>query len=537
MAGEHSSNATKEPMSMEEGGSHNTDNRAKGFILRILAWLKDGENLQIVMTVAGVLLGILIGFASRTAEPSAGTISMISFPGEILMRMLKMLILPLLVSSLISGLSQLDAKSSGRMGSYALVYYFSTTIFAAIVGIICVLSIHPGDPTIKENLGTGKQETTLSTLDSFLDLIRNIFPENILQACFQYMETKYVPKESDIQPPSKHDNLTTVATTIATTLLPNETVKPEMTKVLYYKDGMNVMGIIAFCVVFGMMVSQLGAKAKVMVDFFVALNEIVMRLVRIIMWYAPFGIMFLIAGKIMSVDNLTKTAQALGLYMITVILGLIIHAVGTLSIILFVITRRNPLKFFIGIFQAWITALATSSSAATLPITFRCLEENLGVDQRVTRFVLPVGATVNMDGTALYEAVGAIFIAQMNGIYLNVGQVIAVSLLATCASIGAASVPSAGLITMILVLTAVGLPANDISLIVAVDWFLDRIRTSVNVVGDSYGAAIVHHLSRHDLAKQDEERAERERLEAVEAQENEENMKGQLDYMGTKTKL
>jgi solute carrier family 1 (high affinity glutamate transporter) protein 2 len=138
--------------------------------------------------------------------------------------------------------------------------------------------------------------------------------------------------------------------------------------------------------------------------------------------------------------------------------------------------------------QAFVTALGTASSAATLPVTFRCLEENNGIDKRVTRFVLPVGATVNMDGTALYEAVAAIFIAQVNGIEFDFSKVVVVSLTATAASIGAASVPGAGLVTMILVLTAVGLPVNDISLVIAVDWFLDRIRTSINVLGDAFGA-------------------------------------------------
>lgn len=182
--------------------------------------------------------------------------------------------------------------------------------------------------------------------------------------------------------------------------------------------------------------------------------------------------MCLIAGKIMEIGDLATTASQLGLYMLTVIVGLFIHACGTLSLIFFITTRQNPFKFFRGFLQAWVMALGTASSAATLPITFRCLEENNGIDKRVTRFVLPIGATVNMDGTALYEAVAAIFIAQMNKVSLNAGEVITVSLTATLASIGAASVPSAGLVTMLLVLTAVGLPTKDISLIVAVDWLL-----------------------------------------------------------------
>jgi len=144
-------------------------------------------------------------------------------------------------------------------------------------------------------------------------------------------------------------------------------------------------------------------------------------------------------------------------------------------------------------------ALGTGSSSATLPVTFRCLEGTLGIDPRVTRFVLPIGATVNMDGTALYEAVACIFIAQINNISLTIGQLLTVSITATLAAIGAASVPSAGLVTMVLVLTSVGLPVNDITLILAVDWMLDRIRTSVNVMGDAFGAGVVAHLCREQL--------------------------------------
>lgn len=228
-----------------------------------------------------------------------------------------------------------------------------------------------------------------------------------------------------------------------------------------------------------------------------------MQLVQMIMWYSPFGIMMLIIGKILEIADLAEVARQLGLYMVVVILGLTIHALFVLPGLYFAITRKNPFRFMQGMLQAWITALGTASSAATLPVTFRCLEEKLKVDKRVTRFVLPVGATINMDGTALYEAVAAIFIAQMNGIELDFGKIITVSLTATLASIGAASVPSAGLVRMLLVLTAVNLPTSDISLIVAVDWLLDRIRTSINVMGDAFGAGIVHHLSKAQLEESD----------------------------------
>ncbi|XP_037603891.1 excitatory amino acid transporter 2a isoform X2 [Sebastes umbrosus] len=445
------------------------------------------KNMVLTLTILGVFLGSISGMLLRHISPlPPDVVLIISFPGEILMRMLKMLILPLVVSSLVTGLAGLDAKSSGRLGTRAMVYYMSTTVIAAVLGVILVLVIHPGNPKLKANLGQGKKNDDVSSMDALFDLIRNLVPENLVQACFQQIQTV----STKVQLPTNR-----------TKAPPQFTVK----RSLQFKGGMNVLGLIGFFVAFGVIMGKMGEKAKLMLEFFNVLNEIVMRLVGAIMWYSPFGICCLICGKIISIADLEVVARQLGMYMVTVIVGLIIHGGIFLPLIYFVIVKENPYKFFMGIFQAWVTALGTASSAGTLPVTFRCLEENLGIDKRVTRFVLPVGATINMDGTALYEAVAAIFIAQMNGINLDWGQIVTVSMTATLASVGAASIPSAGLVTMLLILTAVGLPTQDISLLVAVDWLLDRFRTSVNVVGDSYGAGIVYHLSKHELDSFDQQ--------------------------------
>uniref|UniRef100_A0A915ATV9 Amino acid transporter n=2 Tax=Parascaris univalens TaxID=6257 RepID=A0A915ATV9_PARUN len=465
----------------------------KSFFFFRMTWLR--KNLLLVCTVASVLLGALLGFVIRPLNLEPQTIMLLSFPGEILMHMLKMMILPLIISSLISGLAQLDAKQSGRMGSLAILYYIVTTIIAVVTGIFLVLTIHPGDPTIKQDLGEGTEGKTVSTIDTFLDLIRNMFPENVVQATFQQVQTKYVAVKPKILKKNTSEILLAIANGSMSVMRPS----------VEYTPGMNVLGIIVFCIAFGIVVSQLGEQGRLMVDFFVIMDQVIMRLVMMIMWYSPVGIMCLIMGKILEIHDLADTARMLAMYMVTVLLGLAIHSLISLPLLFFVCTKKNPYVFMRGLLQAWITALGTASSSATLPMTFRCLEENLGVDRRVTRFVLPVGATINMDGTALYEAVAAIFIAQMNGVNLSFGQVVTVSLTATLASIGAASVPSAGLVTMLLVLTAVGLPVKDVSLIVAVDWLLDRIRTSINVIGDAFGAGIVHHYSQEKLALLDAE--------------------------------
>ncbi|XP_040265418.1 excitatory amino acid transporter 2 [Bufo bufo] len=480
-------------------------------------------NLLLSLTVFGVIMGAVCGGLLRMASPIHPDIIMvIAFPGDILMRMLKMLILPLIISSLITGLAGLDAKSSGRLGTRAMVYYMSTTIIAAVLGVILVLAIHPGDPKLKKQLGKGQENDEVSSLDAFLDLIRNLFPDNLVQACFQQIQT--VSKKVVVEDPTEEPaNVTDSFFSLMNDTVPKTT--EEIKKKLEYKDGMNVLGVIGFFIAFGIAMGKMGEQARLMVEFFNILNEIVMKLVTMIMWYSPLGIACLICGKIIAIKDLELVARQLGMYMITVIVGLIIHGAIFLPSLYFVITRKSPFPFLAGIFQAWITALGTASSAGTLPVTFRCLEENLGIDKRVTRFVLPVGATINMDGTALYEAVAAIFIAQMNGVVLDGGQIVTVSLTATLASVGAASIPSAGLVTMLLILTAVGLPTQDISLLVAVDWLLDRMRTSVNVVGDSFGAGIVYHLSKAELESLDKQHAQQQELEMTKTQSIYDDMK------------
>uniref|UniRef100_A0A5F8HIP9 Amino acid transporter n=1 Tax=Monodelphis domestica TaxID=13616 RepID=A0A5F8HIP9_MONDO len=478
---------------MHESHLSSEEPKRRNLCLRI--WDNLGKNLLLSLTVFGVILGAVCGGLLRLASPiHPDVVMLIAFPGDILMRMLKMLILPLIISSLITGLSGLDAKASGRLGTRAMVYYMSTTIIAAVLGVILVLAIHPGNPKLKKQLGPGKKNDEVSSLDAFLDLIRNLFPENLVQACFQQIQT--VTKKVIASPkPSEEVNATS---SIISLLNDTKMEAPEETQLiikkgLEFKDGMNVLGLIGFFIAFGIAMGKMGEQAKLMVEFFNILNEIVMKLVTMIMWYSPLGIACLICGKIIAIKDLEVVARQLGMYMVTVI--------------------------------AWITALGTASSAGTLPVTFRCLEENLGIDKRVTRFVLPVGATINMDGTALYEAVAAIFIAQMNGVVLDGGQIVTVSLTATLASVGAASIPSAGLVTMLLILTAVGLPTQDISLLVAVDWLLDRMRTSVNVVGDSFGAGIVYHLSKAELDSIDSQHRGHEDIEMTKTQSIYDDMK------------
>uniref|UniRef100_A0A3Q3G8Y1 Amino acid transporter n=1 Tax=Labrus bergylta TaxID=56723 RepID=A0A3Q3G8Y1_9LABR len=466
----------------------------------VQAFLK--KNAFVLFTVGAVIVGIVLGFALRPYKMTFREVKYFSFPGELLMRMLQMLVLPLLISSLITGNthSSLDSKASGKMGMRAVIYYMTTTFIAVFIGILVVLVIHPGKGSKEE---FGKQQTIeqVSPADAFLDLIRNMFPPNLVQACTQQFKTKYGKRVVHV---TVTVNDTFFNSTNGTQEV-MEITREERIPVPGQVNGVNALGLVVFSMCFGLIIGNMKEQGQLLRDFFDSLNEAIMRLVAIIMWYAPIGILFLIAGKIVEMDDLTQMGGQLGMYTITVIIGLSIHAFVILPTLYFAITRQNPFVFIAGLLQALVTALGTSSSSATLPVTFKCLEENNKIDKRITRFILPVGATINMDGTALYEALAAIFIAQVNNMEMNFGQIITISITATAASIGAAGIPQAGLVTMVIVLTSVGLPTDDITLIIAVDWFLDRLRTTTNVLGDSIGAGIVEFLSRHELRSKDVE--------------------------------
>ncbi|XP_044150565.1 excitatory amino acid transporter 1 [Bufo gargarizans] len=462
------------------------------------------KNGFVLFTVIAVIVGIILGFSVRSYKMSFREIKYFSFPGELLMRMLQMLVLPLIVSSLVTGMAALDSKASGKMGLRAVVYYMTTTIIAVIIGIIIVVIIHPGKGT-KENMHREGKIEQVTAADAFMDLIRNMFPPNMVEACFKQFKTNYQKKLFKIYAPKNESVLTEVMNNVSDAMASLATFREEVVPVPGSVNGVNALGLVVFSMCFGLVIGNMKEQGKPLKDFFDCLNEAIMRLVTVIMWYAPLGILFLIAGKIAEMEDMGVVGGQLGMYTITVIIGLLIHAIIVLPLLYFLVTRKNPWVFIGGLIQALVTALGTSSSSATLPVTFRCLEENNKVDKRVTRFVLPVGATINMDGTALYEALAAIFIAQVNNYDLNFGQILTISITATAASIGAAGIPQAGLVTMVIVLTSVGLPTEDITLIIAVDWFLDRLRTTTNVLGDSLGAGIVEHLSRHELKQADTE--------------------------------
>jgi len=392
-----------------------------------------GENKLVIAIFIGGLAGIICGWLFGPKMLA------IAWIGDLFLDALKMMIIPLIVGAVISGVTSLgDIRKLGKVGGITLLYYASTTACAVLIGLIMVNVIQPGDGI---NYQTETISESISNRDNInlTELVRSLISPNIISAASN------------------------------TQLLP----------------------IIVFCLLFGAALTTLGKNKTTIINFFDALNEAMMKLVIWIMVFAPLGVFCLVAGQFGKVGGgsvIKNELIAVGSYFFTVILGLTCHFL--LLFIILIIFSKQGREYLFKLLRALLTAFGTASSSATLPLTMKCALE-AGIDKRSVKFVLPIGATINMDGTALYESVAVMFIAQTYGISMGMEQQVIIFITATLAAIGAAGIPQAGLVTMLIVLNAVNLPAEGIGLILAVDWLLDRFRTTVNVWGDSVGAAIV----------------------------------------------
>ncbi|KAJ8921827.1 hypothetical protein NQ315_008459 [Exocentrus adspersus] len=431
-------------------------------------WACFKSNLLVILTLCGVFLGIILGVSLRGNDWTPKQQEYVGYVGDVFLQMLKSLIVPLIVSSLVSAIANLDLSLSGKIARRAVCYYLTTTPMAVVLGMILVVTIKPGKGNVGDwDTDPNGTKSNANTADTLLDLVKNLFPPNLIEACiFQHR-----------------------------TVSLNDTTKSE-TEII---QTTNILGLVAASVGIGIALAQLGEETKTLANFFHSLMAVMMKVTTWVIWLSPVGVMFLVAYQILQMKDMGLVLESLGKYFGTVCLGLFIHGFVVLPTIYYILTRKNPVTFIMGLAQAIATAFGTASSSATLPVTIRCLEDNLGVDTRVARFCLPIGSTINMDGTGLYEAVAAIFIAQVRNVDLGIGKLIAISITATAASIGAAGIPQAGLVTLVMVLDTVGLDAGDVTLILALDWLLDRFRTAINVMGDSFGAAVVNHLSRKEL--------------------------------------
>ncbi len=359
--------------------------------------------------------------------------------GRIFIRLLKMLIVPLIVASIVMGVARVgDVRKLGPLGVRTFAYYLLTTFASVAVGLAAVNLLRPGAGASLPS-GAAAPEAAHATV-TVEKLITGMVPDNPVAAA---------------------------------------------------ADG-QILPLIVFSLLLGAVLTTLGARGEPLVRWFESLDAAMMKLTDWVVRLTPVGVFALIASVVVSTGP--SIFANVGRYMATVLVGLAVHALVTLPLLLRLVGRARPHRFAARMAPALTTAFSTASSSATLPLTIECVEKDAGVEPRVASFVLPLGATINMDGTALYESVAAVFIAQLYGIDLSFGQQVIVFLTSTLAAIGAAGIPSAGLVTLAIVLGAVGLPLDGIGVILAVDRLLDMCRTTVNVWGDAIGSVIVARL-------------------------------------------
>jgi proton glutamate symport protein len=400
----------------------------------------------------GMALGVVYGLVFSFVDGGGDFIGDFIKPfGTIFINLLKLIAIPLILASLIKGVSDLkDISKLSKMGGRTILTYVTTTLIAVTIGLILVNTIQPG-----KSISVETRQELVEAYATDADQKR--------EAAAKQQEAGPLQALVDIVP----SNIFAAAT-----------------------NNRNMLQIIFFALFFGIGMILLPEESSQPVKaFFDSFNAIILKLIDMIMMAAPYGVFALLAALVVEAPSL-ELFQALALYAVTLLLGLGAMII-VYSIIVKVFTGRSPSSFFKGIAPAQLLAFSTSSSAATLPITMECVEENLGVDKEVTSFVLPIGATINMDGTSVYQGVAAVFIAQAFGLDLSLSAQLGIIFTATLASIGTAAVPSAGIVMLVIVLAQAGIPEAGLALIFAIDRPLDMCRTIVNVTGDAAVSMLV----------------------------------------------
>ena len=403
--------------------------------------------------IIGMVLGVAYGLIANQIGWVSFTNDWIKPWGTIFVNLLKLIAVPLVFASLIKGVASLsDISRLSRIGGKTITFYLASTIIAITIGLFLVNSVQPGN-TFSEEKRMELKETYASKVGAKIDVATNVKEEGPLQFVVDMVPSNFMAASS---------------------------------------SNRNMLQVIFFAILFGIaMVMLPKEKTTYVKGFFDGVNDIILQIVDIIMLMAPYGVFALLGGLVVDFGGSADLFIALGMYSITVIIGLLIMILVIYPIILKSFTKVKYVDFFKAISPAQMLAFSTSSSAATLPVTMERCEEHLGVSEEVSSFVLPLGATINMDGTSLYQAVAAVFIAQAFGYDLDLAAQLTIVLTATLASIGAAAVPGAGMVMLVIVLSAIGIDPEGIALIFAVDRILDMMRTVVNVTGDATVATIV----------------------------------------------
>jgi len=418
--------------------------------------------------IIGLIAGVAYGIFAAVNQLGGFTSDWITPFGTLFVNLLKLIAMPLVFASLVTGVASLaDVSKLSRMGGRTIGVYLMTTVISITIGLVVVNLLQPGK-SIPPGVSADLQASYVSEIEGRADTIEQVRERGPLQPMVDIVPQNIVAALS---------------------------------------QNIRMLQVVFFALFFGVcLILAPNENTKTVKSFIRGMNDVIIKMVDIIMYLAPVGVFALIAGTITAVagDNIETVLSllsSLGFYTLVVILGLFLHVLLVYCSFVYFFTPFTLKQFFTGIAPAQLLAFSTSSSAATLPVTMECVEDNLGVKNEVASFVLPLGATINLDGTALYQAVATVFIAQALGMDLDLTAQLTIVLTALLASIGTAPVPAAGIIMLVIVLESVGVPSSGIALILGVDRILDMVRTATNVTGDCAVTILVDTAEKKVAAK------------------------------------
>ncbi|XP_063399933.1 excitatory amino acid transporter 3-like [Mytilus trossulus] len=443
------------------------------------------SNLLVILTFIGAVIGFGIGIGVRHFSPSESALMWIGILGEMYLNLLKMMIVPLVACSVISGTASLDPKSNGKISIVSLTFIMISNFVPCLVGVLVCLTIKPGEISSTKSI-EGSRRTNIQTEDIFADLLRNLFPDNLISATFQKARTEY-------QTENQQYNETINGTT--TTLAHSVVISKKVEKA----SSTNILGILIASCMLGIAAGAAKETGRQFANFFYSATEVILLLLGKIIWTTPFGVASLIAKTLASTKNLEDDFNRLGLFIGTVMAGLGIISFVALPITYFIFIRRNPFKFLWTMLQPAMIVLASTSTAVAMPSTIQQLEGPNHVDSKISRFVCPLNAAIGRCGSCLYICVSCLFIMQIVDRDIDVATVILVCILTTFSSLAIPAVAGASLVTVIILLTALGIPAEEVSLLYAFEWFLDRMRSTTNVFVQGLCGVVTNKICQSSL--------------------------------------
>ncbi|KAL4220033.1 Excitatory amino acid transporter 2 [Mactra antiquata] len=453
------------------------------------------ENLLLFTTIFGVAFGFIVGFAVREAHPSENAKMWIGLPGQLYLRLLKMMIVPLIACSVICGAASLDPKANGKISLIAFIFIISTNALGSALGIGSVYMFNAGKGEIGQH--ESDVEGTMHAQDIFADLIRNVIPDNLFEATFSQTQTNYKIVQTQV---AINNNSTDVDNNVTMATVPKEK------KYLSKGGNANIIGLIFACTLLGLASSSLKSKGKPFLDLIQSISDIVIAVVRWCMWTTPIGVVSLIAVSVAGIGNIEDVFAHLGLFIAAITVGILLQQLLFMSAIFFGITRKNPYKYLLSIMKPWMIGFASTSTAVAIPEMMSACEDKNRIDKRISRFVIPFSVTISCNGSALYIAGATVFVANLAGVPLTLGDILMIWIMVTVAAMAIPSVPSASIMTTVMVLTSMNIPVDDIALLLAIEWYLDRIRTTSSVVSHTFCTAVVYSLCKKDLEIVDNER-------------------------------